>query len=115
MSLKNSGQSGVDIEKVTTDLVAKYCEQDERTIILAVIPANVDLSTSQALAMSKKWDPKGERTLGVITKIDLMDKGTDAMKVLSNKEIPLKYGYVAVKGRSQEDIVNQMKVKSGLD
>jgi ethanolamine utilization protein EutP (predicted NTPase) len=35
--------------------------------------------------MAKKWDPTGERTIGVITKIDLMDKGTDAVKVLSNK------------------------------
>lgn len=50
-----------------------------------MIPANVDLSTSHALAMAKKWDPTGERTIGVITKIDLMDKGTDAVKVLSNK------------------------------
>ena len=51
--------------------------------------------------MAKKWDPSGERTIGVITKIDLMDKGTNALNVLNNKEIPLKYGYIAVKGRSQ--------------
>ena len=114
VALKNSAQTG-DIEKVTTDLVAKYCETDARTIILAVIPANIDLATSQALALAKKWDPAGERTIGVITKIDLMDKGTDAMKVLNNKEIPLRYGYVAVKGRSQEDITNKMKVRLALD
>lgn len=78
-------QQGQDIEKVTTDLVAKYCEKDDRTIILAVIPANMDLAVSHSLSMAKRWDPKGERTIGVITKIDLMDKGTDATKVLSNK------------------------------
>lgn len=52
---------------------------------MAVVPANIDLPTSHALALAKKWDEKGERTLGVITKIDLMDKGTDARMVLSNK------------------------------
>ena len=115
VALRGTQQQGQDIEALTVGLVADYCEKDDRTIILAVIPANVDLSTSHALAMAKKWDPTGERTIGVITKIDLMDKGTDAVKVLSNKEIPLKYGYIAVKGRSQEDIVNKMKVKVALD
>ena len=75
----------------------------------------MDLAISHALAMAKRWDPKGERTIGVLTKIDLMDKGTDATKVLANKEIPLKYGYIGVKGRSQEDIANKVKVKAALD
>lgn len=43
-------------------------------------------------------DPHGVRTLGVITKIDIMDKGTDARKMLLNKEIPLWLGYVGIKG-----------------
>lgn len=85
VALKGTQQQGQDIEALTVGLVAEYCEKDPRTIILAVIPANVDLSTSHALAMAKRWDPTGERTIGVITKIDLMDKGTDAVKVLSNK------------------------------
>jgi replication fork clamp-binding protein CrfC len=111
VALQNSDQQAVDIEQVTTGLVAKYCKEDDRTIILAVVPANVDLSTSHALALARKWDEKGERTLGVITKIDLMDRGTDARAVLANKEIPLKYGYVGIKNRSQEDIMNKVKVK----
>jgi replication fork clamp-binding protein CrfC len=105
----------VDIEKVTTEMVAKYCRDDERTIILCVIPANVDLSTSHALALARKWDSKGERSLGVITKIDLMDKGTDARGVLQNKEISLRFGYVGIKNRSQEDINNKVRVKESLD
>jgi replication fork clamp-binding protein CrfC len=111
VALQNSDQQTVDIEQITTNLVAKYCKDDERTIILAVVPANVDLATSHALDLARKWDVKGERTLGVITKIDLMDRGTDARAVLSNKEIPLKYGYVGIKNRSQEDIMNKVKVK----
>lgn len=50
--------------------------------------------------MARKLDPNGERTLGVLTKIDLMDAGTDAKKTLMNKHIKLKYGYVGIKGRS---------------
>lgn len=58
----------VDIERVTTEMAKHYCEE-ERTIILCVIPANQDVSTSDALAIARKIDPNGKRTLGVITKV----------------------------------------------
>jgi replication fork clamp-binding protein CrfC len=80
-----------------------------------VIQANQDIATSDALKMSMQLDKDGERTLGVITKIDLMDSGTDATKILNNDEIPLKYGYVGIKGRSQADIKNGMTIKRGLE
>ncbi|KAG6393179.1 hypothetical protein SASPL_147414 [Salvia splendens] len=50
-------------------------------IILVISPANQDLATSDAIKISREVDPKGERTFGVLTKIDLMDKGTDAVDV----------------------------------
>lgn len=107
------GDQPKDIEKITKDMVTRYC-RDERTIILCVIPANADMSTSEALQLSQHLDPDGSRTIGVITKIDIMDKGTDARKMILNKEIPLKLGYIGVKGRSQEDINNVMSVGESL-
>jgi len=74
---------------------------EDRTIILAVLPANADMSTSQGLDLARKWDPTGQRTLGVITKIDIMDRGTDAKKMILNQEIPLALGFVGIKNRSQ--------------
>ena len=102
-----------DIEEVTTRMAARYCQED-RTIILAVIPANADMTTSQGLHLAKKWDPEGVRTLGVITKIDIMDRGTDASAMINNKVVPLRLGYVGVKNRSQEDINNKVKVAVAL-
>lgn len=108
-------QGGQDknIEEVTKNMAARYCS-DERTIILCVIPANQDMSNSDGLQMAMKLDPKGERTIGVITKIDIMDRGTNAKKMLLNEEIPLKMGYVGVKGRSQADVVEGMRVGEAL-
>jgi vacuolar protein sorting-associated protein 1 len=103
-----------DIEKVTIDMAKRYCAE-ERTIILAVIPANADMATSQGLDLARKWDPEGTRTLGVITKIDIMDRGTDAAAMITNREIPLKLGYVGIKNRSQEDINNKVKVAEALN
>lgn len=61
-----------------------YCK-DPKTIILCVIPANQDLSLSDGLKLAREWDKNGERTIGVITKIDIMDKGTSAKKMLMNE------------------------------
>ena len=65
--------------------------------------------------MAKELDPKGIRTLGVITKIDIMDKGTNAKKMLLGEEVPLRLGYVGVKGRSKYDIDQKVTVKQGLE
>lgn len=73
-----------DIEEVTTKMAERYCRED-RTIILAVIPANADMTTSQGLHLARQWDPDGSRTLGVITKIDIMDRGTDASGMILNR------------------------------
>ena len=64
--------------------------------------------------MARELDPSGERTIGVITKIDIMDRGTNAKKMLMGQELALKLGFVGVKGRSQEDINDKMRVKKAL-
>eukprot|EP00826_Nyctotherus_ovalis_P021090 TRINITY_DN1673_c0_g2_i6.p1 TRINITY_DN1673_c0_g2~~TRINITY_DN1673_c0_g2_i6.p1 ORF type:complete len:637 (+),score=196.13 TRINITY_DN1673_c0_g2_i6:159-2069(+) len=111
--LKGSGQPE-DIERITTEMAKRYCG-DERTIILCVIPANIDLTTSEALKYAQEWDPHQIRTLGVITKLDIMDQGTNAKSTLMNQVVQLKLGYVGVKNRSQKDINDKMGVQSGLD
>ncbi|CAN1254462.1 Dynamin-related protein 5A [Linum perenne] len=73
-------------------------------LILAISPANQDLATSDAIKISREVDPSGERTFGVLTKIDLMDKGTDAVDTLEGKSFRLKFPWVGVVNRSQADI-----------
>ena len=102
-----------DIERITKEMAYRYVS-DPRTIILCVIPSNQDMSVSEALQMAKKVDPQGIRTLGVLTKIDIMDKGTNAAKMLNGQEVPLRLGYVGVKNRSQHDIVSNMTVEQAL-
>ena len=108
------GGQPVDIERITTEMAKRYCE-DERTIILCVVAANVDITTSEALQKAKAWDPKMIRTVGVVTKIDIMNPGSNCKKLLMNEEVELKFGFVALKNRSQEDIIEKMKVQTGLD
>lgn len=88
--------------------------QQPSTIILCVIPANQDITNDEVLHLARKIDVNGERTIGCITKIDIMDRGTDARNLLMNKgEVPLMLGYVGIKNRSQADI-NQKKTVNNL-
>ena len=73
---------------------------DPRTIVLCVVPANADMTVSDGLQMAQQLDPKGIRTVGVITKIDIMDRGTSAKRMIMNMEVPLRLGYVGVKNRA---------------
>lgn len=79
-----------------------------------MIPANQDLTTSEALKLMREIDPKGERSIGCLTKIDIMNRGDDATKMLKNQEVPLRYGYVGVKNRCQEDVMNNVPVIDSL-
>ena len=72
---------------------------------MAVCPANDDLQNADSLKLAKRVDPLYDRTIGVLTKVDIMDAGTDILDVIAGKLIPLKLGYVPVVCRSQKDIM----------
>lgn len=107
------GDQQVDIERITKEMAYKYIS-DPRTIILCVIPANADITTSEGLMMARKVDTAGVRTIGVITKIDIMDRGTNAKRMIMGQEVALRLGFVGVKNRSQQDISEQMPVEAAL-
>lgn len=97
------GDQPSDIEKQTRTLILEYIAKPN-SIILAVSPANVDIVNSEALKLARQVDPMGRRTIGVLTKLDLMDHGTNAMDILSGRVYPLKLGFIGVVNRSQQDI-----------
>jgi replication fork clamp-binding protein CrfC len=86
------GDQPHDIEQQIRAMIRTYISKPT-TIVLAVTAANTDISNSDALQLAREVDPDGNRTIGVITKIDIMDRGTDALDVLLGRVIPLKLGY----------------------
>lgn len=79
-------------EKISA-LCDKYIQ--EPNIILAVCAADVDLANSSALRASRRVDPLGSRTIGVVTKMDLVPPEQGAQILLGNR-YPLHLGYVGV-------------------
>jgi len=97
------------IDRMITDYIVQ-----PNCIILAVSAANTDLANSDAIAYSRKVDPEGLRTLAVLTKLDLMDEGTDASDIITgeNPNMPrLKLGYIGVVNRSQKDISERRTIQ----
>uniref|UniRef100_A0A914E0F8 Dynamin GTPase n=1 Tax=Acrobeloides nanus TaxID=290746 RepID=A0A914E0F8_9BILA len=97
------------IEKLVYEYIRK-----QNSIILAVIAANADVATSEALKYAKEVDPEGNRTLAVLTKLDLMDIGTNANDMLTGKIIEVKLGIIGVKLRSQADILSHKSMEKCL-
>ncbi|CAN0475810.1 unnamed protein product, partial [Ectocarpus sp. 8 AP-2014] len=106
-----TGDQPADIEEQIRGMCLQYIK-NPNAIILSVTSANTDLANSDALKMAREVDPKGDRTVGVLTKIDLMDPaGTDAGDMLDNRIIPLKRGFVGVINRGQKDIDDGVSIR----
>jgi len=107
------GDQPTDIEAQIKGMISQFVAKDN-CLILAVSPANTDLANSDALKIAKEYDPQGARTIGVITKLDLMDEGTDARAILENKLLPLRRGYIGIVNRSQKDIMGKKDIVAAL-
>ena len=89
------GEQPKDIELKIRELIKPYVD-NPNSLVLALSKANDDLANSEALKLAREVDPDGIRTVGVITHLDLMDQGTDALNELNNKIYPLKLGSKAL-------------------
>ena len=85
------------------------------SVILSVSAANVDLANSESLKLARSVDPQGRRTIGVLTKLDLMDAGTNANDILTGRIYPLKLGFIGVVNRSQQDINVEKTMAAALE
>jgi vacuolar protein sorting-associated protein 1 len=108
------GDQPRDIERQIKEMVLKQISKPN-AIILAVTAANTDLANSDGLKLAREVDPEGQRTIGVLTKVDLMDEGTDVVDILAGRIIPLRLGYVPVVNRGQKDIDNRKAITAALE
>lgn len=107
------GDQPKDIERQIRDMIMKFISKPN-AIILSVNAANTDLANSDGLKLAREVDPEGSRTIGVLTKVDLMDQGTDVIDILAGRVIPLRFGYVPVINRGQKDIELKKTIRLAL-
>ncbi|EGW31954.1 uncharacterized protein SPAPADRAFT_152200 [Spathaspora passalidarum NRRL Y-27907] len=107
------GDQPKDIERQIRDMIMKFISKPN-AIVLSVNAANTDLANSDGLKLAREVDPEGARTIGVLTKVDLMDEGTDVIDILAGRVIPLRFGYVPVINRGQKDIESNKTIREAL-
>lgn len=97
------------------EIILSYARKPS-SLLLAIIPANIDIVNSEALKFVSEIDPAGQRTLGVLSKIDLMDQGTNALDILLNRgPVRLALGFVGVVCRSQKAINEGTSIQQSLE
>lgn len=69
---------------------------------------------SDSLKLARQVDPEGKRTIGVLTKLDLMDAGTNALDTLTGRAYPLKLGFIGLVNRSQQDILTNKPMSDAI-
>ncbi|KAM9859093.1 LOW QUALITY PROTEIN: interferon-induced GTP-binding protein Mx-like [Aulostomus maculatus] len=101
-----------NIEEQIKMLIRQFITKQE-TISLVVVPCTIDIATTEALKMAQQVDPEGERTLGILTN----HKGTEEMvlDIVHNEVIPLKKGYMVVKCRGQQEIIDNVSLIEAID
>ena len=100
----------IELKQKISDLCDKYIQPPN--VILAISAADVDLANSTALRASRRVDPRGERTIGVVTKMDLVD-ATRGAAILNDRKYPLRLGYVGVVSRVPPQSTSLFKKGSG--
>ncbi|KAM9409427.1 interferon-induced GTP-binding protein Mx-like [Pholidichthys leucotaenia] len=105
-----------DIGDQIKRLIENFIKKQE-TISLVVVPCNVDIATTEALKMAQQVDPDGERTLGIMTKPDLVDKGTEenVVDIVNNEVIHLNKGYMIVRCRGQKEITDKVSLTEAIE
>jgi hypothetical protein len=85
--------------------MVRWYIQDSRTVILAVLPSNIDIANQEILTMAEEYDPNGERTLGIMTKPDLVLEQSSKLAVCNivrGKKKQLTLGYYVVRSRGAD-------------
>lgn len=107
------GEQPEDIEQKVLDIILPFI-RNPNSLILAVTKATTDLATSDGLKLARSVDPNGIRTIGVLTQLDLLEDGSDALDDLQNRTYPLQLGYVGVIMRNQRGVQTNKTISEQL-
>jgi GTPase SAR1 family protein len=114
---ENKMQSKEDVELIKA-LVDEYIS-NKRTIIMAVVSAKNDYANQIILKKCRDVDPKGQRTIGIITKPDFLEPGSDNeqswIDLAENKDIFFELGWHILKNRSEKEAAKSFAERNAAE
>jgi GTP-binding protein EngB required for normal cell division len=104
-------------DKELLDSIVQQYMKNPRSIMLTVVPANVDIATQEILTMAEDVNQDGHRTLGVLTKPDLVDKGAEenVMELLRGERHKLRLGWCIVRNLGQNQLQKNTTDRNSLE
>lgn len=112
IKVKSEAQPDGIVRKI--EEIARSYIRNQNTVILAVTPAVTDIASSDGLMLAREVDPHFERTCCVLTKVDLMDPGTDLLSVLQGRLVKVKLGFVPVICRGELSVRGHLSIEQAL-
>lgn len=93
-------------DRAMVDQMVRGYMENPRSVMLTVIPCNVDVATQEILERAEEVDPNGIRTLGVLTKPDIVDKGSErgALDLIEEQRHQLHLGWHLVRNPGQAEL-----------
>lgn len=114
-ALTDQGQPA-DIRDQIQQMLGTYASS-ERSLVLAVVPARPDLEADASLHFVRQHDPAGARTIGVLTKVDLLNVGADVARYVCADKTPaplrLQHGYFLCRNRPTAEVRRGLTVEEG--
>jgi GTPase SAR1 family protein len=114
---QNKAQTEDDVNKIRR-MIRTYME-NQRSIILAIVSAKNDLANQAVLNMAKNLDPKGLRTIGIITKPDELPQGSDSemefVKLARNENVEFRLGWHVVRNRKYEERDTTLEARDAVE
>lgn len=116
ISVPNEEQTQDDVDAVH-DMARTYL-QSSRTIILTVLQAGNDMANQPVIRLAREYDPDGQRTVGIITKPDLINEGAESKIALVAKNqdnIKLRLGFFLLKNPTPSELKDGITMETRAD
>jgi hypothetical protein len=101
---------------MVNDMVESYMS-NPRSVILTVIPSNADIALQEILEMAEEIDPDGIRTFGILTKPDLVDKGSEniVIRLLEGEAHKLRLGWHLLRNPGQAELNSASQNRNAIE
>ncbi|ORX34446.1 dynamin GTPase [Kockovaella imperatae] len=103
-----TGVTTKDDIAMVEEMVYGYMK-NPRTIMLVVVPCNTDIATQDIIEKAEEVDPLGQRTLGILTKPDLIDRGAESaiVDIMEGRKHQLALGWHLLRNPGQADLLRK--------
>lgn len=99
------------------DQMVREYMSNPRSVMLTVVPSNADIANEEVVEQAEDLDPEGNRTLGVLTKPDLVDPGAEdaVIDLIAGRRQRLKLGWHLLRNPGQAELLDGSRTRNAIE